>query len=85
MEKNKIILTSTPNGRVKSPFEQMYEVKCYHKSTTVDKAWVRVSAFSKEDAIKQVEDGNGDWMDSKNVDMYDGEFIDKDEWTVEAL
>ena len=59
-----------------------FEIKVYHKSTTIDKVWLEVIAESKEDAIKAIEDGDYEWIDSKNVDVFDGEFTEKDEWEI---
>ena len=58
-----------------------YEFKIFHQSTTVDKVWVQVDARNPEEAKQIINDGNGDWIDSKQIDTIDGEYIDEDEWT----
>ena len=45
-----------------------FEIKVYHKSTAVDRVWLEVIAESKEDAIKEINDGNYEWIDSKQMD-----------------
>ena len=62
--------------------KKIYEIKVYYKETSVDKVWVEVEAESFKDAKQQINEGNYDWMDSKNIDILGGEFIDEDEWEV---
>ena len=64
---------------------QTYEFKVFHQSTTVDKAWLRVNARNPEEAKKLIMNGDGDWMDSKQIDTLDGEYIDQEEWTYEII
>ena len=62
-----------------------YEFKVYHQSTILDKAWVRVDARNPEEAKQTIMDGDADWIDSKQIDTLDGEYIDPDEWTYEII
>jgi len=62
-----------------------YEFKVYHQSTVVDKAWVRVDARNPEEAKEIIMNGDGDWVDSKQVDTLDGEYVDQKEWTYEII
>ena len=62
-----------------------YEFKVYHQATVVDKAWVRVDARNPEEAKEIIMNGDGDWMDSKQVDTLDGEYVDQKEWTYEII
>ena len=57
-----------------------YELLVFHRDTSIDKVWVEITGTSKEDALKNFKDGNFEWLDSKQIDSIDGEFIDEDEW-----
>ncbi len=58
------------------------EIKVYHESVTIDKAWLEVYAEDLKDAINEVKQGNYEWLDSKQIDTSDNKFIDEDEWII---
>ena len=60
-----------------------FEVKGFHRSTTIDKFWFYIEAETEEEAreIMKTIDPD-DWIDSKSIDVLDGEYIDRDEWTI---
>lgn len=60
-----------------------FEIKGYHQSTIVDKFWFYVEAETKEEALEKAKTMEIDeWIDSKNIDVLDGEYIDHDQWEV---
>lgn len=62
--------------------KQIYEVKAYHERTSYEKVWLKVLAESKEEAFRLIEDNEGDWMDSKEIDSGGGEWKDMDAWEI---
>ncbi len=58
------------------------EIKVFHESITIDKAWLEVYAEDLKDAINEVKQGNYEWLDSKQIDTLDNKFIDEDEWKI---
>lgn len=60
-----------------------FEVKGFHKSTVIDKFWFYIEAETEEEALAKAKITEpDDWIDSKSVDVLDGEYIDQDEWTI---
>ncbi len=59
-----------------------FEIKAFHESTTYDKVWLEVYAEDLEDAKKQIEEGNYQWLDSKNLDNFDGKFTNEEDWEI---
>ena len=57
-----------------------YEFKVFHRSETVDKAWIETWGKTKEEALENFKEGNYEWLDSKQIDTVGGEFIDEEDW-----
>lgn len=62
---------------------KQFTMTVFHQSTTIDKVRVAIEAENEADAIKTFKEGNYDWIDAKNVDNIDGEFIDEKDWVIE--
>ena len=64
---------------------KMYSAIIYHKSMIVDRVYIQIEATSREDAIYGIYKGDGDWINTKNIDTYNGEFIDEKDWIIKEI
>ena len=58
-----------------------YEVEAYYERKVYEKVWLTVEAESKDEAVALIKEGEGDWMDSKELDS-EGEWVDDGTWEI---
>lgn len=63
---------------------KLYEIKAYRETRDYEKCWIQIEADSPEEALKKAKDSPDEceYIDSKCIDVIDGEWVDQSEWEV---